>query len=158
MAEWAIRRYATRDFDDVWRLHREGIEQTTSEYPKVMPGYEDDLLDIDGTYLDDGSDFWVVEATGGELIGMTAISRVDDETARLRRMRVTEVWRRRGVAQALLDHAIAFCQESGYAKVILDSTEHQTAAHQLYERAGFVRTSERTLGPFKVYDYELALG
>jgi hypothetical protein len=27
----------------------------------------------------------------------------------------------------------------------------------LYERAGFVRTGERMLGQFRVFDYELAL-
>jgi GNAT superfamily N-acetyltransferase len=68
-------------------------------------------------------------------------------------MRVTESWRRRGVASALLDTAIDFCRDAGYRRLILDTTEQQTAAHALYERAGFVRTGERTLGPFRVFDY-----
>jgi GNAT superfamily N-acetyltransferase len=89
---------------------------------------------------------------------MTAIMRVDGETGRLRRMRVTESWRRKGVAQALLDTAIEFCRECEYRRLILDTTEQQTAAHGLYERNGFVRTGERSLGPFRVFDYEKDLG
>jgi len=155
-ASLRIRGYEPGDFDAVWRLHREGVMQTTPSYAEALPGYEDDLMDIAGTYLGDGRNFWVVEGAGG-LVGMTAIQRVDARTARLRRMRVTEAVRRRGIAQALLDRAIDFCREAGYERLVLDSTEQQTAAHALYERAGFRRTGERSLGPFSVYDYEMDL-
>lgn len=147
-----IRRYEPGDHDAVWRLHREGLEQTTPQYAEALPGYEDDLGDIEGRYLGGGRNFWVVEGPGG-LAGMAAIMRADGDTGRLRRMRVTESWRRRGVASALLDTAIDFCRDAGYRRLILDTTEQQTAAHALYERAGFVRTGERTLGPFRVFDY-----
>lgn len=152
-----IRRYEPRDYDDVWRLHREGVEQTASEYPAAVKGYEDDLRSIEETYLSHGCNFWVIEAPDG-LVGMAAISRVDAKTGRLRRMRVTEAWRRRGLAQALLDTAVEFCRESGYERVILDTTEQQTAAHLLYEGCGFARTGERMLGPYRVFDYEMRIG
>ena len=51
-----------------------------------------------------------------------------------------------------------FCRESGYRRVVLDTTEQQTAAHVLYERAGCVRVGERSLGPFRVFDYVKELG
>jgi GNAT superfamily N-acetyltransferase len=147
-----IRRYEPGDRDAVWLLHREGVMQTTPQYSAALPGYEDDLADIERTYLGEGCNFWVVEGAGG-LIGMTAIMRIDAETARLRRMRVTEAWRKHGIARALLETAEAFCREAGYMRLILDTTEQQTAAHALYESAGFVRTGERSLGPFRVFDY-----
>jgi GNAT superfamily N-acetyltransferase len=148
----AIRTYRPSDHDAVWELHREGVQQTTPQYPTALPGYEDDLADIAANYLGDGCGFWVVEGPDG-LIGMAAIQRIDAETARLRRMRVTESWRRKGIAQALLETAEQFCRASGYIRLILDTTEQQTAAHALYERTGFVRTGQRPLGPFLVYDY-----
>ena len=148
-----IRSYEPRDLDDVWRLHREGVMATTPQYLHVH-GYETDLDAIEDTYLNGGA-FWVVESDDGTLIGMTAIQRVDDTTARLRRMRVTPASRGRGVGQALLDTAIDFCRERRYAKLILDTTEQQVEGQRLYERNGFTRTGERTLGVFRVFDYEL---
>ena len=117
-----------------------------------MPGYDDDLKDIAGIYMGDGCNFWVVEGPEG-LVGMVAIMRIDYETGRLRRMRVTEAWRRKGIAQALLDTGTQFCRDAGYRRLILDTTEQQTAAHALYERSGFMRTGERMSGPFRVFDY-----
>lgn len=147
-----IRPYRSGDYDAVWALHREGVLQTTPEYAAALPGYEDDLADIRAYYLGAGCGFWVVEGPDG-LVGMAAIQRIDAKTARLRRMRVTEQWRRKGIAQALLETAEQFCRDAGYARLALDTTEQQTAAHALYERAGFVRKGERSLGPFIVYDY-----
>jgi len=151
-----IRAYEPRDLDDVWRLHREGVMATTPQYLDVH-GYETDLDAIEDTYLNGGA-FWVVESDDGTLIGMTAIQRVDDTTARLRRMRVTPASRGRGVGQALLDTAIDFCRERGYTKLILDTTEQQVEGQRLYERNGFIRTGERSLGVFRVFDYERELG
>jgi len=156
MPDISIRRYEARDYDDVWRLHLEGVRQTRTIAPE-LPGYDDDLRDIEGNYLVAGSNFWVVETSEG-LVAMTALQRVDDGTGRLRRMRVTTEWRKRGIARALLDAAVEFCRESYYGRIILDTTEEQTDAHRLYERYGFTRAGERTLGPFRVFDYEMAVG
>jgi len=150
-----IRRYEAHDYDDVWRLHLEGVRQTRTISPE-LPGYDDDLRDIESNYLADGSNFWVGETLEG-LIGIMAIERVDERTGRLRRMRVTTAWRRQGVARALLGVAVEFCRANGYERMILDTTEQQTDAHRLYERYGFTRTGERMLGPFRVFDYEMAL-
>ncbi len=152
-----IRRYQARDHDDVWRLHLEGVLQTRPEYPDTVNRYEDDLNSIEATYLSDGSNFWLIEAPDG-LVAMAAISRIDAKTGRLRRMRVTEARRRSGLARALLDKAVEFCRDSGYDRVILDTTEQQTAAHKLYEGYGFARTGERMIGPFRVFDYEMRIG
>ena len=151
-----IRTYEPRDFEQVWALHREGVLETTPEYPEVMAEYEKDLRAIEETYLGDGCGFWVAAGPDG-LVGMTAIERLDGATARLRRMRVTAAWRRQGVAQALLDTAEAFCRAQGYRRLVLDTTEHQTAAHALYERNGFSLKGERNLGKFRIRDYEKAL-
>lgn len=151
-----IRTYELRDHDEVWRLHLEGVLRTTPEYRTAYADYEKDLHAIEATYLGEGAHFWVIEAPEG-LVAMTAIQRVDAETARLRRMRVTPTRQRQGLAQALLDNAIAFCRGQNYTRLILDTTEHQSAAHKLYEKAGFTFTGRRMLGPFEVLDYELDL-
>jgi len=151
-----IRTYEPRDRNTVWALHREGDIVTTSQYSDVDPEHEDDLRRLEDEYLSAGSCFWVAEIDG-RVVGMTAIHRIDAETARLRRMRVTAARRRLGIAQRLLETAEQFCRDYGYRRMILDTTEQQTAAHRLYERAGFVRTGERTLGPFRIFDYRKEL-
>lgn len=151
-----MRRYEPRDNEGVWALHWEGVLGTTRDYPKVDPKYDDDLRRLEEEYLGEGSNFWVVEGPDG-LVGMTAVRRMDGETGRLRRMRVTQPWRRRRVAKALLEEAISFCRQCGYERLILDTTEQQRAAQEMYERAGFTKVGERSLGPFLVYDYVLGL-
>ena len=147
-----MRAYQPTDRNDVWRLHLEGVPQRTPQRADAIAEYERDLEKIEATYLTDGSNFWVIDGPDG-LVGMAAIQRIDAETGRLRRMRVTEAWRRKGVAQALLSTAEAFCHASGYSRLILDTTPHQTAAQALYERNGFRKTGERHLGPFLIFDY-----
>jgi N-acetylglutamate synthase-like GNAT family acetyltransferase len=140
----------------VWALHREGVRDTRSKYPDVDPQYEDDLRNIERDYFSPGSQFWVVESEG-RLIGMVAIQRIDDRTGRLRRMRVTGHRRRSGIAADLIETCERFCREAGYKRIILDTTEDQTAAHALYENYGFVRTDSRHIGIVPVFDYEKRL-
>jgi len=147
-----IRTYEPMDHDRVWSLHREGVADTRRDYPAVDPQYEEDLRNFDREYLSTGSHFWVAEVDR-RLIGMVAIKQIDNHTGRLRRMLVTRAWRRQGVATDLLATAEEFCREMGYRKLILDTTEDQTAAHALYEANCFTRTGDRKMGPFTVFDY-----
>jgi len=147
-----IRTYEPIDHDRVWGLHREGVADTRSNYPGVDTKYEEDLRNIERTYLAPGSHFWVAEVDR-RLVGMVAIQHVDRETGRLRRMRVTGAWRRKRVATDLLEITEEFCREMGYKRIILDTTQDQTAAHALYEKNGFVRTGERMIGVVPAFDY-----
>jgi ribosomal protein S18 acetylase RimI-like enzyme len=157
MAAVIIRTYQPLDHDRVWALHREGVMDTRSQYADFDEAvYEEDLRNIERDYLTPGSNFWVAEANR-RLVGMVAIQRIDSITGRLRRMRVTGAWRRKGVATDLLLTAEDFCAEMGYKRIILDTTEDQTAAHALYEKNGFTRTGSRNIGVVPVFDYEKAL-
>jgi GNAT superfamily N-acetyltransferase len=156
LAAVIIRTYQPLDHDRVWALHREGVADTRSQYGDPDPAYEDDLRNIERDYLGPGSHFWVAEADR-RLVGMVAIQRIDNVTARLRRMRVTGAWRRKGVGMDLLATTEEFCRENGYRKIILDTTEDQTAAHALYEQNGFVRTGSRVIGGVPAFDYEKEL-
>ena len=148
-----IRTYEPRDHDRVWALHREGVADTRSGYPDMdNSSYEEDLRNIERDYLSPGSNFWVAEVDR-RLVGMVAIQRIDNQTGRLRRMRVTGAWRRKGVATDLLATAEDFCRDMGYKRIILDTTQDQAAAHALYEKSGFVRTGDRLIGVVPAVDY-----
>jgi GNAT superfamily N-acetyltransferase len=111
-----------------------------------------DLAAIERWYIESGGCFWIAEA-GRQQVGMVGIEPVDQTTARLRQMRVTADWRRKGIGRSLLETAERYCGERGYRRLILETNALQTAAHALYESAGFTRTGERTLGPSRVFDY-----
>jgi GNAT superfamily N-acetyltransferase len=149
----SIRTYEPRDQATVWELHMEGIAEMTPGGARPAGPQDEDLTRIEEEYLGAGSHFWVVEGADG-LVAMAALKRVDESTARLKRMRVTAHWRRKGVAQALLDTVVEFCCRQGYARIVLDTVSTQTAAQQLYKRDGFTRTGERMLGSFRIIDYE----
>lgn len=144
--------------EQVWQLHYEGVRETRPANIQVDPQYEEDLRNIEAEYLSEGSCLWVVDANGDRgLVGMAAVRRIDAQTGRLRRMRVTGPRRREGVARQLLETVEEFCRSHGYRRIILDTMEQQTAAQRLYEGAGFTRIGKRDLGSFRVVDYEKVL-
>ena len=142
-----------RDYrpEDVPALHeideefQREVDFTLPERPR--PYHHEDLDDIDGVYLNAGGAFWVIEAPGGEIAGYGGVLRVDERTARLRRFRVRERWRRQGLATRLLHEAERFCAERGYRHITLGTTDLQEPAQALYRKHGYVETGEQWLRP-----------
>jgi len=118
----------------------------------TMPGrshpyHHEDLDDVDGLYVNAGGAFWVIEAANGEIAAYGGFMRVDDETARLRRFRVRESWRRQGLATRLLQEAERFCAERGFRRITLGTTDLQEPAQALYRKHGYVEVGEQWLTP-----------
>ncbi|XP_069690206.1 N-acetyltransferase family 8 member 3-like [Periplaneta americana] len=76
---------------------------------------------------------------GKRVVGTVAItrSRNGPDTAWLRRMAVAPRYQRKGIASALLDEALRFCMDRGYAAVELVTSECHDAARELYLKKGF---------------------
>jgi ribosomal protein S18 acetylase RimI-like enzyme len=74
----------------------------------------------------------------GEPAGL-AWARVEDGTATVYQVWVAREHRGRGIAQALLERAIAWACERGAAVFELDVTAGDTPAVRLYKRLGFVK-------------------
>jgi ribosomal protein S18 acetylase RimI-like enzyme len=98
-----------------------------------------DIDDLENVYTNAGGAMWAIEHEG-EVIAYGGVLRVDDETARLRRFRVRNAWRRRGIATMLLRKAEAFCAERGYRRITLSTSERQPAAQALYRKHGYLET------------------
>jgi GNAT superfamily N-acetyltransferase len=87
------------------------------------------------------SAFWVVEHER-EIVGSFGIeSRSVDETE-LRRMYLDQGYRGSGIAQRMLDFALAEARARGFARMILSTAQIQQAADRFYRKSGFrlVRT------------------
>jgi GNAT superfamily N-acetyltransferase len=109
-----LRAYRPEDIPALHDIDLEFQQQTDFSRPDRPRLYHhEDLDDIDGVYLKPGGAFWVVEAPHGEIAGYGGVLRIDDRTARLRRFRVRERWRRQGIATLLLMEAERYCKQHG---------------------------------------------
>ena len=81
---------------------------------------------------------WLAIA-GGRIEGSIVIdgAHADEEGAHLRWFIVSDAVRGQGVGSALIEAAMAFCRERGYARIYLWTFEGLDAARHLYEKAGF---------------------
>jgi GNAT superfamily N-acetyltransferase len=78
---------------------------------------------------------------GGRVLGSLAIDGRDRADVRLRWFIVAEE-ARGGLGRRLLEEALGFCRERGFAAVTLGTFAGLDAARRLYERAGFVLEHE----------------
>lgn len=85
---------------------------------------------------------WIAE-TGARIIGSVAVVRRDPETAQLRWLFVEPSERRLGIAGNLVESAVVFARQKGYARLILWTIDFLHAARALYTRAGFSRVETR---------------
>ena len=106
-----------------------------------------DLVDVHATYRAPGNgNFWVATRAGAVVgcIGVLPLAGADYE---LRRMYVDPAARGLGIAQRLLDIALAWCAGRGVADLWLETNAQWKAAHHIYEKRGFVPVAREQLPP-----------
>ena len=86
---------------------------------------------------------WVVEREG-KVAGSIAIVEAGPGQAQLRWFLLHPELRGRGLGRLLVEQALDFCRESGYAQVFLWTTSDLKAATHLYRSAGFRPTESQT--------------
>ena len=105
-----------------------------------------DIHDIDAAYMHRGGNhFWVAEAPTGEVVGMIGVQQHDEGVGEVRRLRVRQDWRRRGIGSALMEKALRFCQERNYLKVTLDTFMDREPAVRLFEKFCFRHSRTRKI-------------
>uniref|UniRef100_K3XAQ6 N-acetyltransferase domain-containing protein n=1 Tax=Globisporangium ultimum (strain ATCC 200006 / CBS 805.95 / DAOM BR144) TaxID=431595 RepID=K3XAQ6_GLOUD len=173
-----IRRYVPVDHEQVTKLFADGMMMYTEE---SHPHYEvwvnyvtnslaTDLSDIPSTYLIEGCEFFIVEATGPSsassptdgaetkvIVGTIGIQKRSETVAELRRVSVKAEYRRFGIGRMLMVHATKWAQGHGYSKLILSTAASQYLAIKFYEKLGykFTRTSVMVHDPhFELAHFE----
>jgi ribosomal protein S18 acetylase RimI-like enzyme len=167
-----IRRYRPSDQRAVIDLFREFMWELTPPHlgaefqDYIERAIREELGRIEEYYFareDQG--FWVAER--GAVIGMVGIERHAEGEAELRRMAVQKAQRGKRIGRELLATAETFCQECGYERIVLSTSELQTAAARLYESSGYRLVREEPAAPashksagagLTRYHYEKALG
>jgi ribosomal protein S18 acetylase RimI-like enzyme len=106
-----------------------------------------DIDDIGGYYLaSPGSYFWVAENADGEVVGMIGVRRHEAGMGEIRRLRVRQDHRRRGIGSQLLEAAIDFCNQHGYLKIELDTYIDREPAIRLFQKFHFRHNRTRLVG------------
>ena len=73
----------------------------------------------------------------GELAGTAGLRKLDDQTFEFTKMTVAEIFRRKGIAEAMCYASFKKAKELGATSVILYSNKLQAAAIKMYEKIGF---------------------
>jgi len=146
-----IRRYRPEDREIVLRLHEIGLRETGT----FVEGWDldEDLLDIEGAYLNDSGEF-LVGVLGGRIVAIGALKRIAPGRAEIKRMRVDPAFQRRGFGQTMLDALEERATELGYTTLHLDTTVQQQAAQRLYTKNGYREVRRDRMGPFECVFYE----
>ena len=102
------------------------------------------------------SGFWVAQYEQS-IVGMIGVQRINDNAAEIRRLRVRDEFRRRGIGTMLMQHAISFCREKQFLKVVLDVRIERSPAIAMFDTFGFLHSRERELNGRKLLDFYLDL-
>jgi ribosomal protein S18 acetylase RimI-like enzyme len=149
-----IRTYRPSDREACQALYKEGlIGGKISENDMGV-----DIADIPHAYLGRPENhFWVAENDRGEVVGMIGVQQAEPGTGEIRRLRVRQDSRRRGVGLALMETAVKFCRDNQYLKVTLDTFMEREPAVRLFEKLHFNHSRTRKVGPREMLYFYLDL-
>lgn len=89
----------------------------------------------------EGSQLWVA-TNGDKIVGSIAICKVDEHTAQLRWFLIDPQYHGQGLGHQIIETALDFCKDQGYAHVFLWTADLLSAAKHLYEKFGFVHKED----------------
>jgi GNAT superfamily N-acetyltransferase len=123
---------------DVHDFHN-GIRawQTANGQVEVFGDDNDDLHNIDVSYLFSGGRFWVArDTTNGNVVGCVGLKLSSPTLGHLKRLAVHPDYHRQGIGTALVAALITEARAMGMTTIRLGTGEKENA-RPLYERAGF---------------------
>jgi ribosomal protein S18 acetylase RimI-like enzyme len=132
-----IRSFRREDLPACRKLYKEGL--LGGKLAENDTGL--DIDDIEQAYMcSPDNHFWVAETLGPkgrEIVGMIGVQHHDEGNGEIRRLRVAQEHRRRGIGSQLVEAALKFCEQKGYLKITLDTFVEREAAIKLFEKFRF---------------------
>jgi ribosomal protein S18 acetylase RimI-like enzyme len=158
-SSFTIRSFRREDLPACTQLYREGL--LGGKIAENDTGL--DMDDVEAAYMcNAGSHFWVAEmtettGTPREVVGMIGVQQHEDNVGEIRRLRVRQDLRRRGIGSALIETALKFCRDRGYLKIALDTFVDREPAIKLFEKFHFRHSRTRAVGDKEVMHFYLDL-
>jgi len=100
-------------------------------------GFSAELAALPGKYAPPSGEL-LIAWVNGEAGGCVALRALDRATLEVKRLYVRPVTRGMGLGKRLVEAAISFARQHGYAEMCLDTLATMTAARALYRSQGFV--------------------
>ena len=88
---------------------------------------------------------------------MIGVQQVEDGVGEIRRLRVRQDSRRRGVGTSLMETAVKFCREKQFLKITLDTFMEREPAIRLFEKLHFNHSRTRKVGEKELLYFYLDL-
>lgn len=138
-----IRTYRPEDLEKVIALHAALYRRERGYDDSFVRFVEEGIREFGKRNAKNREQLWVVDQAGhhGGSIGITE---VDQETAQLRWFLLDPSVRGNGFGRGMMERAIAYCQECGYASIILWTNAELEAARALYANFGFQLAESRS--------------
>jgi ribosomal protein S18 acetylase RimI-like enzyme len=138
--QWKVREFHPADLPICRKLYVEGL--LGGKLAENDTGL--DIDDIESVYMNtEGNHFWVAENLEGQIVGMIGVQHHDQGVGQVRRLRVAQDYRRRGIGKALLETAISFCRENQYLKVAMDTFAERVIVVEMFQKLGFAHGGTR---------------
>lgn len=136
-----VRSFRPSDLPDCRRLYVEGL--LGGKLAENDTGL--DIDDIESAYMRAGNHFWVAETPDGQVVGMIGVQHHDAGAGEIRRLRVRQDMRRKGIGTRLVEVAVKFCHDQQYLKVTLDTFVERDAAIRLFDKFRFHHSRTRNV-------------
>lgn len=154
MNDWNLRRATNADRAAIMLLVAEGLAEF-GLHPDPATS-EADLLNIEKSYDASGGVLLVAEREG--LLACGGLIRLDEQTAKIRKMYVRADVRGKGMGGAILGRLIQEAKARGSRRIVLETVSAMRAAQALYERFGFREVGGEADSPRCDRVYALELG
>ena len=77
-----------------------------------------DIDDITAAYMQSpGNHFWIAKLDDGQIVGMIGVQQSEQGVGEIRRLRVDQAYRRRGIGSKLVEQALRWCESQNYLKI-----------------------------------------
>jgi GNAT superfamily N-acetyltransferase len=114
----------------------------------VLEAGDIDLTDLERHYDARGGRFEILEAPGGEPLGVVGWRLAGGGVCELKKLYLASAARGRGLGRLALDRAIAAARACGCRCIVLETAAVLERANRLYRAAGFVPVCGADAGPF----------
>jgi len=106
-------------------------------------GIDQDLDDIESSYINRGGVFEVLEDSEGHLRGTVGLYPLDEKRIELRKMYFLPELRGKGIGKKTLKRMIDAAKKKGYEQMVLETASVLKEAIGLYRKFGFLEAAEK---------------